>query len=54
LVTENYLLPISEENLVYSFGVRFMGERLTTDLAIFNLSGSGVIGLPFVDFVFKF
>lgn len=54
LVTENYLLPISENNLVYSFGIRFMGEKLTTDLAIFNVSGSGIIGLPYVDFVFKF
>ncbi|HEU4747641.1 MAG TPA: hypothetical protein VFS56_04010 [Gemmatimonadaceae bacterium] len=54
LVTENYLLPISENNIVYSFGLRFMGEKLTTDLAIFNVSGSGIIGLPFVDFVFRF
>ncbi len=54
LVTENYLLPISDDNLVYSFGVRFMGEKLTTDLAIFNVVGSGVIGLPYVDFVFRF
>jgi len=54
LVTENYLLPISQDNLVYSFGVRFMGEKLTTDLAIFNVSGSGIIGFPYVDFVFKF
>ena len=54
LVTENYLLPISENNLVYSFGLRFMGEKLTTDLAIFNVTGSGIIGLPFVDFVFRF
>jgi hypothetical protein len=54
LVSENYLLPVSENNLVYSFGLRFMGEKLTTDLAIFNVSGSNVIGLPFVDFVFRF
>jgi hypothetical protein len=54
LVTENYLLPISDDNVVYSFGIRFMGEKLTTDLAIFNVVGSGVIGLPYVDFVFKF
>ncbi|HLA15188.1 MAG TPA: hypothetical protein VJZ25_09215 [Gemmatimonadaceae bacterium] len=54
LVTENYLLPISDNNIVYSFGLRFMGEKLTTDLAIFNVSGSGIIGLPFVDFVFRF
>ncbi len=54
LVTENYLLPVSENNVVYSLGIRFMGERLTTDLAIFNVSGSDIIGIPFVDFVFKF
>jgi len=54
LVTENYLLPVSENNLLYSFGIRFMGERMTTDLALFNVSGSHVIGIPFVDFVFRF
>jgi hypothetical protein len=54
LVSENYLLPISENNIVYSFGIRFMGEKLTTDLALFNASGSNIIGLPYVDFVFKF
>ncbi len=54
LVTENYLLPTSDNNLVYSFGVRFMGEKLTTDLAIFNATGSDIIGIPYVDFVFKF
>jgi hypothetical protein len=54
LVTENYLLPTSDNNLVYSFGVRFMGEKLTTDLAIFNYSSSDIIGFPYVDFVFKF
>jgi hypothetical protein len=54
LVTENYLLPVSENNLVYSFGLRFMGEKLTVDLAIFNVSGSEIIGIPFVDFVFRF
>jgi hypothetical protein len=54
LVTENYLLPTSDNNLVYSFGVRFMGEKLTTDLAIFNYSGSDIIGIPYVDFVFRF
>lgn len=54
IVTENYLLPIDDDNVVYSFGLRFMGEKLTTDLAIFNVAGSGVIGLPFVDFVFSF
>jgi hypothetical protein len=54
LVSENYLLPTRDNNVVYSFGVRFMGEKLTTDLAIFNISGSDIIGLPYVDFVFRF
>jgi hypothetical protein len=31
-----------------------MGEKLTTDLALFNTSGSNIIGFPYVDFVFRF
>jgi len=53
-VTENYLLPISDNNVLYSFGFRFMGEKLTTDLALANVSGSQIIGIPYVDFVFRF
>lgn len=53
-VSENYLLPVSHDNILYSFGLRFMGEKLTTDLALFNISGSNSIGFPFVDFVFRF
>ena len=53
-VTENYLLPVSHDNILYSFGLRFMGEKITTDLALFNVSGSNSIGFPFVDFVFRF
>ena len=54
LVTENYLLPVSENNLLYSFGFRFMGENITTDLALVNVSGSDIIGVPYVDFVVRF
>jgi hypothetical protein len=55
MVTENYLLPTSDNNIVYSFGLRFMGEKITTDLALANVSGSNSgIGFPYVDFVFKF
>lgn len=54
IVTENYLLPVSRDNVLYSFGLRFMGEKITTDLALFNVANSGVIGLPWVDFVFRF
>lgn len=54
-VTENYVLPTDDSEIVYSFGLRFMGEKLTTDLALFNVLENGEgIGLPFVDFVFKF
>lgn len=54
IVTENYLLPVSENNKLYSLGLRFMGEKITTDLALFNTANSGVIGIPWVDFVFRF
>jgi hypothetical protein len=55
LVSENYLLPIDNNPIIYSFGVRFLGEKLTTDLALVNSSvGGGGIGIPYVDFVFKF
>ena len=53
-VTENYLLPVAENNILYSFGFRFMGEKMTTDLALANVSGSNIIGIPYVDFVFRF
>jgi hypothetical protein len=53
-VTENYLLPVQDNNVLYSFGFRFMGEKLTTDLALANVSGSDIIGIPYVDFVFRF
>jgi hypothetical protein len=54
IVTENYLLPVADNNVLYSFGFRFMGEKLTTDLALANVSGSNIIGIPYVDFVFRF
>ncbi len=54
VVTENYLLPVSGNNLLYSFGLRFLGEKITTDLALFNVANSHVIGFPWVDFVFRF
>jgi hypothetical protein len=54
IVTENYLLPVSDDNILYSFGLRFLGEKITTDLALVNVVGSGIIGVPYVDFVFRF
>ncbi len=54
VVSENYILPIEDDNVVYSLGIRFIGEKITTDLALVNVVGSGIIGVPYVDFVFKF
>jgi len=54
IVTENYLLPVTRDNILYSFGLRFMGEKITTDLALFNVANSHIIGFPWVDFVFRF
>jgi hypothetical protein len=56
LVSENYIIPGSTVNPLYSYGVRLMGENLTVDLALFNVTGreSAGIGFPFVDFVFRF
>lgn len=55
LVTENYIIPNTRLNPLYSYGVRLMGEKLTVDLALFNLRGAMAgIGLPYVDFVFRF
>ncbi|MFL5470048.1 MAG: hypothetical protein ACJ8AE_09655 [Gemmatimonadaceae bacterium] len=55
LVTENYIIPDTDANPIFSYGVRLMGEKMTVDLALFNAGGSGsAIGLPFVDFVFRF
>jgi hypothetical protein len=56
LVSENYFIPGTDSaSPLFSYGVRLMGEKMTVDLALFNVSGSGAgIGFPFVDFVFKF
>ncbi len=55
LVTENYFVPSKVGHPLVSGGVRFMGEKLTVDLALFNLVGDAVFpGLPFVSFVYKF
>jgi hypothetical protein len=56
LVTENYFVPSSVGQPVVSGGVRMMSEKLTVDLALFNLVGESAIlpGIPFVSFVYKF
>jgi hypothetical protein len=57
LLTENYVIP-GENNAVASYGIRFFGDRLSVDLAFWNLIGSDVDtvfpGIPYVAFAVKF
>lgn len=58
LVTENWVVPLDGYYGVYSYGVRFMGEKITVDLAFLNNADIArdvlFIGIPYVDFVVKF
>jgi hypothetical protein len=55
LITENYLFP-GTSNPLLSYGVRFFGEKLSTDLALIYQTGIGLHfpGVPFVSFTVKF
>lgn len=55
-VTENFVFPDVDDSLVLSYGLRFMGENMSFDLAFFR-PGLGTdigFGIPYVDFVFNF
>ena len=56
LVTENYLVPNDDVSSVISYGIRFFGEKLSADLAFWNLPGEDLIfpGIPYVAFSVKF
>lgn len=58
LISENWIIPDNQESIgIYSYGLRFMGERSAFDLAFINnrsISNEIAIGVPFVDFVLKF
>ncbi len=59
LVTENWLFTSNTDfsGSMYSYGIRFMGERLTVDLAFLNnpdIAREIIIGVPYVDFVVRF
>jgi hypothetical protein len=56
LVTENYFVPSAVGEPVVSGGIRMMSDKLTVDLALFNLVGESAFlpGIPFVSFVYKF
>ncbi|MBS0011000.1 MAG: hypothetical protein KFF49_06305 [Bacteroidales bacterium] len=60
-VSENWIIPnVGEEGSYYglfSYGIRFLGENISFDLAFINnpdLAKVIYIGVPFLDFVFNF
>lgn len=57
LVSENWLIPADTYYGVYSYGIRFFGEKIAIDLAFLNnsdISQGLIIGVPWIDFVVKF
>jgi hypothetical protein len=55
LISENYFLP-GETGLVWSAGLRIIGERISTDLGLAGFIGDGETGccLPIVNFSYAF
>lgn len=56
-ITENWLVPFDGYTPVFSYGLRFFGERMAVDIAFINtpeFTKEIVIGIPFIDFVYKF
>lgn len=55
LVSENYFTTIRDIKFLPSFGVRFFGENLSTDLALVLANSSNTFfPLPYVNFVYSF
>ena len=59
LVTENFLIPNLESGYygMFSYGIRFFGEKIAVDLTLINSSDISefiAIGIPCVNFVVKF
>jgi hypothetical protein len=60
-VSENWIVPGVGENGgyygIYSYGIRFLGEKISIDLAFLNnpdIASAIIIGIPWLDFVFNF
>jgi hypothetical protein len=55
-VTENYLIPSDDVQGVISYGLRFYGEKLSTDVAFWNAPGNFMVfpGIPYVAISVKF
>ena len=57
LVTENWLIPTDGYYGLFSYGVRFFGEKIAVDLAFINnrdIAEEIIIGIPYVSFTVKF
>ena len=58
LVTENYAVPSVSDDIGLMYGMRFMGEKLSVDLAFMNAVGPDVTplfpGIPYLAFAVKF
>lgn len=54
-VSENHFFP-QEGATILSYGLRFMGEQMSFDLAFFHpgIGNDLGFGIPFIDFVFNF
>lgn len=53
VVSENWLIP-EKETPILSFGLRFFGEKLSTDFALIFPLDSEVFMIPYIDLVYKF
>ena len=57
-VSENWLIPVDKYEIIFSYGLRFFGEKMSLDLGFFNspeiASDLVIIGIPYIDFVYKF
>lgn len=54
-VTENWVMPGVDYPLL-SYGIRFMGKRMSFDLSFFTIADNDIIipGIPYIDFVYNF
>ena len=53
-ISENWIFPIEGETEgIYSYGLRFLGEGLTVDLAFVSLLGENG-AIPWLGFAFRF
>lgn len=62
LISENWILPVNPDDDkslygVFSYGIRFLGEKTSIDLAFINnpdIAETLVIGVPWLDFTINF